>query len=177
MENLQTRGEEPKLLKGEKEYFSAELLKEIGNHYGTYHYQQGTYYLDNGCEVFEYTNPKDGLLDWLDTLIEERFTGGDSWDAEIQYIFQAYSKDIKGVKIIQGKQRTSYLAYIDITVDQKNTCYSLGTCYNVADALHLRAEGERMRRSYSEGKVNELALFYEIKECQKKAKMYNKRYK
>ena len=63
------------------------LIKEIGNWFGDYTFEDGKYKIDNGEEVFEYSSADECLFDWLPTLVEsDEDTGENMWADAIEFI-------------------------------------------------------------------------------------------
>ena len=54
------------------------------------------------------------LVDWVDTLIEETLDGGSNWNNEIEFIVFNCNHKIEGVRVYNGKTKTSYMATIDV---------------------------------------------------------------
>ena len=46
------------------------LLREVGNWYGSFRIENGKYILNNHERDFCYDTPEEGLLDWLDTMYD-----------------------------------------------------------------------------------------------------------
>ena len=46
------------------------LLREVGNWYGDFWMENGKYMINNREQIFCYDTPEEGLIDWLDTMIE-----------------------------------------------------------------------------------------------------------
>ena len=68
------------------EMFKEKLAKEIGEWYGTFKLKDGIYSIDNGENVFEYTNATDLLKDWYDTIECEHDCGDSDWSIEMAFI-------------------------------------------------------------------------------------------
>lgn len=47
-----------------------ELLKEVGDWYGSFRMENGKYILNNREKDFVYDTPEEGLIDWLDTMYD-----------------------------------------------------------------------------------------------------------
>ena len=47
-----------------------ELLKEVGDWYGSFRTENGKYILNNREKEFIYDTPEEGLIDWLDTMYD-----------------------------------------------------------------------------------------------------------
>lgn len=47
-----------------------ELLKEVGNWYGSFRMENGKYILNNRERDFCYDTAEEGLIDWLDTMYD-----------------------------------------------------------------------------------------------------------
>ncbi len=63
------------------------LIKEIGNWFGDYIFEDGKYKINNGEEVFEYSSADECLFDWLPTLVEsDEDTGENMWADAIEFI-------------------------------------------------------------------------------------------
>lgn len=46
------------------------LLREVGNWYGDFWIENGKYMINNRERIFCYDTPEEGLIDWLETMIE-----------------------------------------------------------------------------------------------------------
>lgn len=46
------------------------LIKEVGNWYGSYREENGKIILNNYERDFIYNTPEEGLIDWLDTMLD-----------------------------------------------------------------------------------------------------------
>ena len=52
------------------ELTAEKLLEEVGYWYGDFWIKDGKYYIDNGEQTFCYDTPEEGLIDWLDTMLD-----------------------------------------------------------------------------------------------------------
>lgn len=117
-----------------------ELLKEIGNWYGDYEFKNSIHIIDNGEDIFKYTNVDEGLRDWLITLLED---GTHMWDPDIEFIINNCGGRITGVRVNKKQNGMSYTAMIDYpskTRPGKTNQRTGGTFDNPTDAYIRRQE-------------------------------------
>lgn len=122
------------------------LLKEIGNWYGDYEFKNGVHIIDNGIDIFKYTNVDEGLRDWLITLLED---GTHMWDPDIEFIINNCGGRITGVRVNKKQNGMSYTAMIDYpskTRPGKTNQKTGGTFDNPTDAYIRRQELVAERR-------------------------------
>ena len=61
-----------------------ELLKEVGNWYGSFRIENGKYILNNREKDFIYDAPEEGLIDWLDTMYDSNEDEDvETWSKEV----------------------------------------------------------------------------------------------
>lgn len=122
------------------------LCKEIGNNYGKYFEENNRLCIDNGEKIFRYDTEKELLVDWVDTLIEETLADGFNWNNEIEFIVLNYNHKIKGVRVYNGKNKTTYMATIDIPKENgKTKQLSCGSFSTIIEAIKTRKEAEKNR--------------------------------
>lgn len=122
------------------------LCKEIGNNYGKYFEENNRLCIDNGEKIFRYSTEKELLLDWVDTLIEESLADGFNWTKEIELIVLNYNHKVKGVRVYNGKNKTTYMATIDIPKESgKTKQLSCGSFPTIIEAIKARKEAETNR--------------------------------
>ena len=142
-ENIRkTKEENDKTLENKK----LALLKEIGNWYGDYEFKNGVHIIDNGIDIFKYTNVDEGLRDWLITLLED---GTHMWDPDIEFIINNCGGRITGVRVNKKQNGMSYTAMIDYpskTRPGKTNQKTGGTFDNPTDAYMRRQELVAERR-------------------------------
>lgn len=79
------------------------------------------------------------LIDWVDTLIEETLSDGSNWNNEIEFIVLNCNHKIKGVRVCNGKKRTTFMATIDVPKGNgKTNQLSCGTYSTIIEAIKAR---------------------------------------
>lgn len=79
------------------------------------------------------------LIDWIDTLIEETLCDGSNWNDEIEFIVLNCNHKIEGVRVYNGKKKTTYMATIDIPKENgKTKQLSCGTYSTIIEAIKAR---------------------------------------
>lgn len=124
------------------------LCKEIGNNYGNYFEENNKLCIDNGEKIFRYNTEKELLVDWIDTLIEETLANGFNWNNEIEFIVLNCNHKVKGVRVNNGKKRTTYMTTIDIPKGNgKTKQLSCGTYSTIIEAIKSRRKAEENRQN------------------------------
>lgn len=132
-----------------------ELLKEIGNWYGNYEFKDGVHIIDNGEDIFKYTNIDEGLRDWVITLLED---GTHMWDPDIEFIINNCGGKIRGVRINKKQNGMSYTAMIDYPSETRpgKTSQRIGGTFNNPTDAYMRRQELIVERRKDLSKTQEI---------------------
>lgn len=146
-----------------------QIAEDIGNHYGRYMFQGGLYCVDNYDTVFRYEAVDDLLVDWIDTMVDERVCGGCGWNGEISYILKSNIHRFTGIKLLNNKKSVKFHVYIDLTHDGKSKCHSVGNYSDAYYAILARRFGEELRRKLKANEITYEQAMEMIKQKQKES--------
>lgn len=156
--NFDKKGKKAKNAKKDEEALESqklELLKEIGNWYGDYEFKDGVHIIDNGEDIFKYTNIDEGLRDWLITLLED---GTHMWDPNIEFIINNCGGKIRGVRINKKQDGVSYTAMIDYPSETRpgKTSQRIGGTFNNPTDAYMRRQELIVERRKDLSKTQEI---------------------